>query len=53
MYEDGPVRDSRNLLPALDAQYALGIRGPYILIHELLDGLIRNKGTWLKLEKEH
>ncbi len=48
MHEDGPVRDAKSLLPALDAQYALSIRGPYILVHELLDGLIRNKGTELR-----
>lgn len=42
---DGSVRDSRSLLPAFDAVYALGIRGPYILVHELLDRIIKNKGA--------
>ncbi len=44
MPEDGAVRDPKSLLPAFDANYALAIRGPYILIHELLDPLIKNKG---------
>ncbi len=43
--EDGAVSGKRNLLPALDAQHASSVRGPYILVHELLDFLVRNKGT--------
>ncbi len=45
MTEDGPVSKPTSLLPALDGQYALSVRSPYILVHELLDRLLRNKGT--------
>lgn len=47
MPEDGAVRDPKSLLPVFDAGYALAIRGPYILIHELLNPLIKNKGEGL------
>ncbi len=42
--EDGSISKPASLLPALDAQYALSVRSPYILVHELLDKLVKNKG---------
>ncbi len=45
MKEDGHARKPKSLLPALDAQYALSVRSPYILIHELQDQLVKNKGN--------
>ena len=44
MPKDGPISKSTSLLPALDGQYALSVRSPYILVHELLDRLVENKG---------
>ncbi len=47
MKEDGSIRKPASLLPALDKQYALSVRSPYILVHELLDLLVKNKGTYI------